>query len=199
MKTFKELMEKVKEPTGDLKKACWKGYTAVGMKMKNGRKVPNCVPEEVELDEANPQGMSDKEYARHELGKGKKPEVKVGAKVTVDGGGSGVVQKIYDKELYSVLTAPQQEIDVQQRYLQILCRMTTGDLVDSDGRRLAERFTYTVQFHDGRSFPREREFYDYKIDFEKLKRKVYLVVEKKSDVHTIVQVEPTDKGMYGTV
>jgi hypothetical protein len=34
----------VKEPTGDLKKACWKGYTAVGMKNKNGRKVPNCVP-----------------------------------------------------------------------------------------------------------------------------------------------------------
>jgi hypothetical protein len=25
-------------------KACWKGYTAVGMKNKNGRKVPNCVP-----------------------------------------------------------------------------------------------------------------------------------------------------------
>ena len=23
---------------------CWKGYTAVGMKMKGGRKVPNCVP-----------------------------------------------------------------------------------------------------------------------------------------------------------
>ena len=51
MKTFKEMMEKVKEPTGDLKKACWKGYTAIGMKMKNGRKVPNCVPEEVTLDE----------------------------------------------------------------------------------------------------------------------------------------------------
>lgn len=45
---------KVPEPTGDLKKACWKGYTAVGMKMKNGRKVPNCVPvkEEVSLEEA---------------------------------------------------------------------------------------------------------------------------------------------------
>ena len=36
--------EEVAKPTGDLKKACWKGYTAVGMKMKNGRKVPNCVP-----------------------------------------------------------------------------------------------------------------------------------------------------------
>ena len=28
----------------DLKKACWKGYEAVGMKEKNGKKVPNCVP-----------------------------------------------------------------------------------------------------------------------------------------------------------
>ena len=26
-----------------LKSACWKGYEAVGMKTKNGRKVPNCV------------------------------------------------------------------------------------------------------------------------------------------------------------
>lgn len=41
----------VKEPTGDLKKACWKGYTAVGMKMKNGRKVPNCVPVKEESNE----------------------------------------------------------------------------------------------------------------------------------------------------
>ena len=36
--------EKTEEPTGKLKDACWTGYTAVGMKMKNGRKVPNCVP-----------------------------------------------------------------------------------------------------------------------------------------------------------
>jgi len=47
MKNFKELREKVKKPTGGLKDACWTGYTAVGMKMKGGRKVPNCVPEEV--------------------------------------------------------------------------------------------------------------------------------------------------------
>ena len=47
MKSFKSFISEVKEPTGDLKNACWKGYTAVGMKMKNGRKVPNCVPEAV--------------------------------------------------------------------------------------------------------------------------------------------------------
>lgn len=45
MKTFKQYLdEKVKQPTGDLKTACWKGYTAVGTKEKNGRTVPNCVP-----------------------------------------------------------------------------------------------------------------------------------------------------------
>ena len=51
MKTFKQFVAEVKKPTGKLKDACWTGYTAVGMKMKGGRKVPNCVPEEVELDE----------------------------------------------------------------------------------------------------------------------------------------------------
>ena len=50
MKSFKQLREEVKKSTGPLKKACWKGYTAVGMKMKGGRKVPNCVKEET-LDE----------------------------------------------------------------------------------------------------------------------------------------------------
>lgn len=44
MKTFSQLRE-------DLKKACWKGYTAVGMKKKGGKMVPNCVPEETKLDE----------------------------------------------------------------------------------------------------------------------------------------------------
>lgn len=50
---FKEYLEEVKKPTGKLKDACWTGYTAVGMKMKGGRKVPNCVPEEVEHVEEN--------------------------------------------------------------------------------------------------------------------------------------------------
>ena len=27
-----------------LKGSCWKGYEAIGMKNKNGKKVPNCVP-----------------------------------------------------------------------------------------------------------------------------------------------------------
>ncbi len=31
----------------ELKEACWKGYKAVGGKMKNGKQVPNCVPESI--------------------------------------------------------------------------------------------------------------------------------------------------------
>lgn len=46
MKTYKEFVSEVKKPTGKLKDACWKGYTAVGTKEKNGREVPNCVPKE---------------------------------------------------------------------------------------------------------------------------------------------------------
>jgi hypothetical protein len=42
----KIIKEKVAQSTGDLKDACWKGYTAVGFKNKDGRRVPNCVPNE---------------------------------------------------------------------------------------------------------------------------------------------------------
>jgi hypothetical protein len=31
---------------------CWKGYKQIGMKKKNGKPVPNCVPEEIELEQA---------------------------------------------------------------------------------------------------------------------------------------------------
>jgi hypothetical protein len=34
----------------DLKKACWKGYEAIGMKKKNGKTVPNCVPVKEQLN-----------------------------------------------------------------------------------------------------------------------------------------------------
>jgi hypothetical protein len=66
MKTFKQYINEVKKPTGDLKKACWTGYTAVGMKMKGGRKVPNCVPEEVVKED----GMGGGVVAANNVGAG---------------------------------------------------------------------------------------------------------------------------------
>lgn len=47
-KLAKEEVEKVDE--AGLKDACWKDYEAIGMKMKNGKKVPNCVPKKEEVE-----------------------------------------------------------------------------------------------------------------------------------------------------
>lgn len=52
MKSFKTFLEENKGP-------CWKGYRKLGMKKKNGRDVPNCVPEEVQFDEHTNCGTPD--------------------------------------------------------------------------------------------------------------------------------------------
>ena len=59
-----DLVEKVKKATGGLKNTCWKGYTAVGFKMKNGRRVPNCVPEETYTGAETVSGNSDDPSSR---------------------------------------------------------------------------------------------------------------------------------------
>jgi len=62
MYSQKNVKEEVEKSTGNLKDACWTGYTAVGMKMKNGKKVPNCVPvkEDKEIGD-DPTGSSAQE------------------------------------------------------------------------------------------------------------------------------------------
>lgn len=40
----------------ELYEACWSGYKQVGVKKKGDKMVPNCVPEEVEIEEAKYQG-----------------------------------------------------------------------------------------------------------------------------------------------
>jgi hypothetical protein len=44
MKSFKKFLK--------INEACWTGYKQIGTKEKNGHQVPNCVPEEADLDEA---------------------------------------------------------------------------------------------------------------------------------------------------
>lgn len=55
-----------------LKSACWKGYEAVGMKTKNGKKVPNCVPVKKKKSEYNedPRSQMTPEYLPDEPGEG---------------------------------------------------------------------------------------------------------------------------------
>ena len=37
----------------EVDEACWTGYKQIGTKKKNGKQVPNCVPEEVEVNEGS--------------------------------------------------------------------------------------------------------------------------------------------------
>tara|TARA_Y100001970_G_C14122357_1_gene797013 strand:- start:748 stop:1215 length:468 start_codon:yes stop_codon:yes gene_type:complete len=51
---------------------CWKGYEQIGMKTKNGKQVPNCVPIAEEYDVVNEQDYNDfipwlKEYQTEDL------------------------------------------------------------------------------------------------------------------------------------
>ena len=75
MKTFQEYLNEVKKPTGDLKKACWDGYTAVGTKQKGGRTVPNCVPEEIVKEAHGPWGKIS-QASLDKIAKAKKREEK---------------------------------------------------------------------------------------------------------------------------
>ena len=80
MLTFKEYMTEAEDP-------CWKGYRQLGMKKKKGKEVPNCIPEEDELDEATYQGK-DVPLNKPMAGDVKK------SKVYVDPDGDGVAQKV---------------------------------------------------------------------------------------------------------
>tara|TARA_B100000131_G_C17991753_1_gene562870 strand:+ start:659 stop:859 length:201 start_codon:yes stop_codon:yes gene_type:complete len=57
MKTYKTFMEK-DDP-------CWKGHEMIGMKKKNGKEVPNCVPKEEQdaVDEGGKKALAQKARA----------------------------------------------------------------------------------------------------------------------------------------
>jgi len=80
MISFKEYLRESEDP-------CWKGYRQLGMKKKNGKEVPNCIPEEEELDEAEYQGREVP------LNKPMKGDVKK-SKVFVDPDGDGKAKKV---------------------------------------------------------------------------------------------------------
>ena len=59
-KTINETLNELKKMKGD--NPCWDGYQMVGTKMKDGKEVPNCVPEtnENEEDGLNESGVPDR-------------------------------------------------------------------------------------------------------------------------------------------
>lgn len=82
MISFKQFVEEKEDP-------CWDGYQQYGMKKKNGKSVPNCVPvkEDEDLDEATYKGRDVP------LNKPMSGDVKK-SKVYVDPDGDGKAKKV---------------------------------------------------------------------------------------------------------
>lgn len=85
MLSFTEFLKHIDE---EMKKdPCWDGYKMIGTKKKGGKEVPNCVPEEAEIEEATYQGREVP------LNKPMKGDVKK-SKVYVDPDGDGKAKKV---------------------------------------------------------------------------------------------------------
>jgi hypothetical protein len=86
-------------------KACWKGYQAVGFKMKNGKRVPNCVPEAYDINESHDELRDHTMKIAKALGVKSKPQVvnnvhtnkPVKSMLQIDVGKDMNHQKIFDK------------------------------------------------------------------------------------------------------
>ena len=73
--TIKNSMGKYDGPVKeekDLDNACWKGFKAIGLKTKNGKKVPNCVPEETEVVEGRMKDIATNDAEDKRLGSWRK-------------------------------------------------------------------------------------------------------------------------------
>jgi hypothetical protein len=97
-----------------------------------------------------------------------------------------------DRDLYRALDG-QMEIIPEDNYLQVLCSMAPEVWRD---RRQTESHTYE---YSGHKHTYVQNFYDYRIEFDNLKRKIYRMSEQFGDIYTTVQVEPTDKAIGNTI
>lgn len=107
MKTFSELQESLKNK----KDPCWKGYQQVGMKKKNGKEVPNCVPKE-EVEEGKlPPHLSKFFDKDGNLNKDAEERVKQGRKKRgLDPRTGKKLKSVNEARKYSVLDTKKNEI-----------------------------------------------------------------------------------------
>ena len=111
--------------------------------------------------------------------------------------GRGMHMPLYmsnDRELYRTLTE-QMELMPEDTHLRVLCSMAFSVWMAKRQVEVVDyeyKFgTHTRQYSD--------EFYDYQIEFDRLKRVVYSWSEKFGDIYTTVQVEPDFKAMNNIV
>jgi hypothetical protein len=93
---------------------------------------------------------------------------------------------------FRLLTEPQMEVEPEDVYLRVLC--SAAERLSHD-ERTAETIKYEREW-GGNRHTYTREYKDYRIYFDSVKRKAYASV---TDIYTTVQVEPTDKAIGNTI
>ena len=93
---------------------------------------------------------------------------------------------------FRLLTEPQMEMEVEDTYLRVLC--SAAPRLSND-ERTAETIDFEMEWGGNRR-SYTRQYKDYRIYFDAVKRKAYASV---TDIYTTVQVEPTDKAIGNTI
>ena len=105
-----------------LRKACWKGYQAIGVKQKNGRTVPNCVPESV-LNPADPhKDYAEKSKTLQDLARNKDVDQKAVQQRRLD------LNKEYSKHKLKEVLGPENDMGTPALTKKLL-KLTPGQVV----------------------------------------------------------------------
>lgn len=96
-----------------------------------------------------------------------------------------------DKQVYEKLMEAANMETPEEVYMDLFCRW--ADEFDTE-KRIAE--THAQEFEwNGRKHTTNKNFYDLKVDFAKLKRKVYKWVEDHASIWDTIEVAPSNKMM----
>lgn len=113
-----------------------------------------------------------------------------------DGGGAMRMPRHIrnEREMYDMLTV-QADFEPEAVYLRVLCSLASNMYEE---QRVAETHAYEGTW-GGRATTHTQNFYDYRVPFDAVKRKVYGWVERYENVHRIVESEPGNNSMRNVV
>lgn len=100
-----------------------------------------------------------------------------------------------DKQAYEKLMEAANMETPEEVYMDLFCRW--ADEFDTE-KRLAQTYVQEMDWN-GRKFNHNTNFYDMRVDFDKLKRKVYKWVEDHASIWDTIEVAPSNKTMTNVV
>jgi hypothetical protein len=110
--------------------------------------------------------------------------------------GHGFTNKDLDnKETLNSLVNALTQAEPELAYMRVLCEWCPSLLGD---RRNAEAIPREYEW-GGNKHIHTLDYYDYRVSFDPIKRRIYKLVESQANVHDVVELKPTDKAMTNVI